>query len=143
MSAIPMTRTSPPRQHLAVQLGVLLLASAGAAAAWTLLAVALDTQGAWMAVVAAIDAALVLRFMRVPAGAARIALAVSATLVAIVLANWWIAGTQIGGMLGLLPWDAIPRLGPAHAWTLTGLANSTADLAWYGAALVAAGVLAR
>ena len=138
-----MTRAPESRTHLAVPLAVLLLACLGAAAAWTLLAVALDRQSAWMAVVAALDAALVLRFTRVSRGLARVALAVAGTALAIVVANWWIAGTQIGGALGLMPWDAIPRLGLAHAWTLAGLANGTAELAWYAAALLAAVLAAR
>ncbi len=143
MNAIPMTQAPSPRVHLAAQLGVLLLACLGAAAAWTLLAVALNRQCAWMAVVVALDAALVLRFTRMSPGLARAGLAVAGTALAIVVANWWIAGTQIGGALGLLPWDAIPRLGLAHAWTLAGLANGTAELAWYAVALVAAALAAR
>ncbi len=143
MSAIPMPRSPSARLHPAAQCGVLLLASAGAAAAWTLLALALDRQIGWMAVLAALDAALVLRFVRMPAGPARMALAVAGTVLAIVLANWWIAGGQMGALVGLPPWDAIPRLGPAHAWTLLGLANGAAELAWYAGALALAAVIAR
>ena len=143
MSAIPMPRSPSARLHPAAQCGVLLLASAGAAAAWTLLALALDRQIGWMAVLAALDAALVLRFVRMPAGPARMALAVAGTVLAIVLANWWIAGGQMGALVGLPPWDAIPRLGPAHAWTLLGLANGAAELAWYAVALALAAVIAR
>jgi hypothetical protein len=143
MSALPMTRIPSPRLQPAVQAGVLLLASAGVAAMWTLLALALDRQIGWMAVVAALDAALVLRFIRMPAGVARMALAVLGTLLAIALANWWIAGGQMGSLVGLPPWDAIPRLGPAHAWTLLGLANGTTELAWYALSLVVAAWVAR
>lgn len=126
-----------------MQAGVLLVASTGAAAIWTLLALALDTQIGWMAVAAALDAALVLRFIRMPAGIARAMLAVAGTLLSIALANWWIAGGQMGSLVGLPPWDAIPRLGPAHAWTLLGLANGTTELVWYALALVAAAWIAR
>jgi hypothetical protein len=143
MSAIPMPRSPSARLHPAAQCGVLLLASAGAAAAWTLLALALDRQIGWMAVLAALDAALVLRFVRMSAGPARMALAVAGTVLAIVLANWWIAGGQMGALVGLPPWDAIPRLGPAHAWTLLGLANGAAELAWYVVALAVAALIAR
>jgi hypothetical protein len=143
MSAIPMPRSPSARLHPAAQCGVLLLACAGAAAAWTLLALALDRQIGWMAVLAALDAALVLRFVRMSAGPARMALAVAGTVLAIVLANWWIAGGQMGALVGLPPWDAIPRLGPAHAWTLLGLANGAAELAWYAVALALAAVIAR
>lgn len=134
--------TAMPPAHNRIQrgltLGLLLLGCAGAAAAWALLAVALDRQCAWMAAVAAIDAVLLLRFSRAPAGTTRAALAVAGTLLAIVLANWWIAGAQIGEMVGLLPWQSIPRLGWSYAWTLVSLANHAADLAWYVLALVIA-----
>lgn len=137
-----MPTSASSRQH-AVALGLLLLASAGAAAAWALIAVALDRQCGWMAVVAAIDAAWLLRFARMRAGMPRMLLALLGTLLAIVLANWWIAGTQIGLMVGLPPWIAIPRMGLAHAWTLSELANGAAELAWYGVALVVAALAGR
>lgn len=138
-----MTHASPTRPHIAVHGGVLLLASAGAAAIWTLVALALDRQLAWMAIVAALDAAVVLRFMRMPGGLVRQVLAAAGTALAIVLANWWIAGGQMGAMVGFPPWDAIPRLGAAHAWTLVGLANTPMDLGFYAAAVVVALLVAR
>lgn len=143
MSALPMTHPSPPPPHAAVLCGVLLLASAGAAAIWTLVSLAVDRQLGWMAIVAAVDAAIVLRFMRMPRGIARMLLAAAGTLLAIVLANWWIAGGQMGALVGFPPWDAIPRLGAAHAWTLFGLANTPLDLAAYAVAVVAALLVAR
>lgn len=134
---MPMPQPAPFRQH-AIALSLLLLASAGVAAAWALLAVAVDRQCGWMAVLAALDAAWLLRFGRMRPGLARMALAILGTLLAIALANWWIAGSQIGLMVGLPPWVAIPRMGWDHAWTLSGLANGAAELAWYGVALVVA-----
>lgn len=119
-------------------LGLLLLGSGGAAAAWALLALSLDRQCGWMALIAAVDAAWLLRLGRMPRGATRALLAGAGTALAIGLANWWIAGAQIGQMVGLLPWDAIPRLGWSHAWTLFSLANQGAELAWYGLALAVA-----
>ena len=130
------TRFRPSRPVLAA--GLLLLGSAGVAAAWALLAVALDRQCSWMAVVAALDAVLLLRMARVAPGLARAMLAVAATALAIALANWWIAGAQVGQMVGLLAWQSIPKLGWFHGWTLLSLANHGADLAWYGLGLVTA-----
>ncbi len=124
-------------------LGLLVLGCAGAAAAWALIALSLDRQSAWMAVIAALDAALLLRFTRLPAGAGRATLAVAGTLLAIALANWWIAGAQIGQQVGLLPWYSIPRLGWDHFWTLTALANRGGELIWYGAAVVVAALAGR
>ncbi len=134
---------SDPRMQRPLALGLLLLGCAGAAAAWALIALSLDKQSAWMAVVAALDAALLLRFVRLPAGAGRAALAVAGTLLAIALANWWIAGAQIGQQVGLLPWYSIPRMGWDHFWTLATLANPVAELAWYGVALAVAAVAGR
>ena len=138
-----MTHASPTHPHPVVQCGVLLLASAGAAAIWTLVSLAVDRQLGWMAIVAALDAAVVLRFMRMPAGPARMLLAAAGTLLAIALANWWIAGGQMGALVGFPPWDAIPRLGAAHAWTLFGLASTPLDLATYAVAVVVALLVAR
>ena len=130
------TMPVPPKSMQRVfALGLLLLGSAGAAAAWALLALSLDRQCGWMAVIAAVDVAWLLRLGRMPRGAMRAFLAAAGTALAIGLANWWIAGAQIGKMVGLLPWDAIPRLGWSHAWTLFSLANQGPELAWYAGAL--------
>lgn len=143
MNAIPMTEAPRARPPLAIQLCVLLLASLGVAALWTLVSLAVNRHCAWMAAIAAVDAAVVLRFMRMPAGILRIASTLASTAITIVVANWWIAGNQIGGVIGLPPWDAVTRMGPAHAWTLAGLANGPGEWAWYGVALIAAVVAAR
>ena len=124
-------------------LGVLLLASAGIAAAWALLALVSGRQCSWMALAAAVDAVVVLRLMRVRPGALRASAALVATAFAIVLANWWIAAGQIGRNFGLLPWDSSLRLGPDFAWTLATLANHPAELAWLALALVLAAVAGR
>ena len=139
-TAMPLPRNRV--QHGAA-LGLLLLGCAGAAAAWALVAVALDRQCGWMAVVAAIDAALLLRLARMPSGAGRALLAVAGTALAIALANWWIAGAQIGQMVGLLPWYAIPRMGWTHFWTLASLANHGAEIGWYAAGLIVAAFAGR
>jgi hypothetical protein len=142
MTAILMPPATQTRQR-ALALGLLLLASAGTAAAWALVALAMDRQCGWMAVVAAVDAAWLLRLARSPRGASRALLAVAGTALAIVLANWWIAGAQIGQMVGLLPWESILRLGWSYAWTLSSLANGGAELAWYVAALALAAFAGR
>lgn len=142
MIAVPMPPAPRLRQR-ASALGLLLLAGAGTAAAWALLALAVDEHCAWMAVVAAVDAAWLLRLGRAPRGAMRALLAVAGTALAIVLANWWIAGGQIGLMIGLAPWESIPRLGWSYAWTLSSLANGGAELSWYAIALVMAAVAGR
>ena len=122
---------------------LVVLGSCGFAAAWILLAFARDRQSSWMAVFAAIDAVLLLRLVRMPAGPLRMLAAVAATSLSIVLANWGIAATQIGKLMGLLPWESAFKLGPRYAWTLAGLANQPADLAWLAAALLLAAIASR
>ena len=122
---------------------LLLLASLGCAAAWILVALATGRQSSWMAVVAAIDAAVLLRVARAPSGAGRAIAGVAATLATIALANWGIAASEVGRSVGMLPWDAAIRLGPDYAWTLAGLANGTADRLWLATALVVAAIGSR
>ncbi|MEP6634661.1 MAG: hypothetical protein ABJA62_10690, partial [Luteimonas sp.] len=78
---------------------LLSLGSAGVAAAWILLAFAHDRQSSWMAVIAAVDAAAMLRLARVPSGWARAGYGLLATAAAIALANWGIAAAQIGRLV--------------------------------------------
>jgi len=134
----------PAKQRLSiVAIGLLLLASAGIAAAWALLSLVTGRQCSWMALAAAVDAIVVLRLVRVAPGAARAGLALAATAFSVALANWWIAAGQIGRSLGLLPWDSSLRIGSDYAWTLATLANHPADLAWIAAALLLAAIAGR
>ena len=133
--------TARPSRWLAPAL--LAIGTTGFAAAWVLLAVARDRQCSWMAVLAAVDAVLLLRIARVAPGAARAGAAVLATAGSIALANFGIAAAQIGRSMGLLPWESLGKLGPSYAWTLATLANQPADLAWLGASLVLAAIAAR
>src|SRR5690606_21797206 len=103
---------------------LLLIASAGVAAVWVLAADRLATQSSWMAVIAAVDAAWLLHLCRVRAGTSRALAGTLATALAIALANWGIAAVQVGRPMGLVPWEAVLRLGGHHAWTLLGLVNS-------------------
>ena len=87
-------RRLPAPPLLAV--GLLLLASLGVAAAWVLVAMALDSQASWMALVAAADAALVVRLARLRPGAVRALCGGLATLMAILAANWGIVAAWLG-----------------------------------------------
>jgi hypothetical protein len=120
---------------------LLALGSLGCSAAWILLALSTGRMCAWMAVVAAIDAVVLLRLARVPAGAGRLAAAVVTTAITAVIAYWGIIATQLARTVGVLPWESALKLGPSHAWTLAGLATTPVDLAWLGAGLVLAALL--
>ena len=122
---------------------MLVVASACVLVVWVSLALYLERPCTWMAVLGAIDAALILRFAGMPAGWARATWAVLATALMIALANWGIAATQMGMSMGLNPLDSAMKLGMGHAWTLLGLANHTIDLVWMGVALVVAAIAAR
>lgn len=122
---------------------LLALGTAGSAAVWVLVALALDRQCSWMAMFAALDAAVLLRLGGHRAGWLRATLAVLATIVTIVLANWWIAAGQLGTGMGMLPWESALRLGGAHAMTLTQLANHPSDLAWLWLSLAVAALASR
>jgi hypothetical protein len=124
-------------------LGWLLLGSLGAAAAWVLVAMALDAQSSWMALVAAADAALIVRLVRLRPGLSRASLGMLATLLAILAANWGIVAAWLGRHMGLLPWESMLKLGPEFAWLLMRLANTAGDLAWIAVALAAAAVASR
>jgi hypothetical protein len=143
MNATTSTTDPAARGSRWFALTLLAIGSFGFAAAWVLVAFARDRQCSWMALLAAIDAALLLRLARMPGGWTRVALAVAATATTIVLANWGIAAAQIGRSMGLLPWDSLMKLGPTYAWTLANLANPPADLLWLAAALVLAAVASK
>ncbi|MDR6991312.1 hypothetical protein [Luteimonas sp. 3794] len=122
---------------------LLLLGSTGIAAAWILLADASGTQTSWMAVIAALDAAWLLRLARARPGLVRAFAGTAATVLAIVIANFGIAAAQLARPMGVLPWESALKLGPHHAYTLASLANAPVDLAWLGAAVVIAAVASR
>lgn len=137
-----MPASSPQRMPLLAPF-LLLLGSAGMAAAWILAARMGSGQLSWIAVLAALDAALMLRLGGMRGGWARAGLAVLGTALAIALANWGIVAMQMGAPMGLLPWESMTRLGPGFIWTLTMLVNGHADFAWWGAALVVAATVSR
>ncbi len=100
---------------------------------WVMLALYLQKQVGWMALLAALDAALMLRLGGMARGAGRSVLALVATVAICALALWGIVATQLGFAMGLGPFDSALRLGTHHAWTLTSLANTTFD--WVALAL--------
>ena len=110
---------------------------------WILLALYLNGQAGWMALLAAVDVVLMLRFGGMPRSVGRCVLATAATIGMIVLANWGIAATQIGFAMGLTPWESAVKLGLAYAWTLSQLANSPLDLVCMAVAVISAAWFSR
>lgn len=97
---------------------------------WVMLALYLQRQVGWMALLAALDAALMLRLGGMARGTGRSVLGALATIAISALALWGIVATQMGFAMGMGPWDSALKLGAQHAWTLTGLATSGLD--WLG-----------
>jgi len=123
-------------------IAALLAGILGADAAWVALAVFTGRPCSWVALLAALDVALLLRLTGVRPGTARVVLAVLATATAVALAQWLIVATQMGVVLGLQPLDSALRLGPALARQLLVLSLGKADLAWMLASLPFAAWLA-
>ena len=115
----------------------------GIAAVWVLLGLGLNRWMSAFALVAALDLALMAKWGGWPAGSGRAWVAATGTLLAILLANWWRVAAQMGLALGLLPWEALPRMGPGFAWTLVRMANGWADLAFYAGATALAAWLGK
>ncbi len=123
---------------LALLVGVL-----GMSAAWVTAAVLADRNLSWLALVAALDMAMMLHLTRVPPGWVRIALAIASTAVAIVLSQWLIVATQLGFTMGLRPLDSAMRLGPTLAWQLSRLSLGRIDYVLLLASLPLAAILAQ
>lgn len=135
--------TPQTKSGIGLALVLLLIGSIGFAAVWVLLSLYLDRQLGWMALLGAADAALMLRLGGMRRGWRRAACAVVATALIVALANWGIAGGQIGIPMGLLPWESLLKLGLGYAWTLAQLANGSIEMAWAAAALLLAAWLGR
>jgi hypothetical protein len=115
---------------------MLLLGVVTATLAWLFIALLSGRQAGWMAVLAALDIAFMLRLGTFRAGPTRVVVTLLATLLVALAANWGIASAYLGGSMGLNPWDSALRMGPFMAWTLLGLANGAVEWLWLGVALV-------
>lgn len=115
---------------------MLLLGVVTATLAWLFIALLTGRQAGWMAVLAALDIAFMLRLGTLRAGRTRVVLTLLATLLVALAANWGIASAYLGGSMGLNPWESALRMGPYLAATLIGLANGAAQWLWLGVGLV-------
>ncbi len=140
MSSAP---TSASHARVIAPTLLMLLGVFGMSAIWTIAALMMDTQCAWIAAIAAADFALLLRLGHAAPGRGRALTALLATFATILIANWTIAATQMGGPMGLTLTESVQRLGTDHAQTLFGLANRSVEWAWYGVAAVLALWLGR
>lgn len=122
---------------------LLLLGSITLTVLWLLVALSLGTQAGWMAIVAALEAAWMLRLGGLPGGRARVLITLAATVLIAAATNWLIASAYMGGPMGLTPWESALRMGPHLAWTLLSMANGLAEGIWLLIALVVGWRMAR
>jgi hypothetical protein len=118
------TPSTPGTATVAIALFAGIAAIAGVAAIWAGIAAITMGQTAWMAIVAALDAALLMRLAGWPGGRSRAALALGITALTIVFANALVATALIGRAMGMRPYDALPamsvELAALHARSNTG-----------------------
>jgi len=131
------------RQAWLLASGLLLLGSLGFAAAWILIGTRYDSLCSPMAMLAALDATLLLHLARIRRGAARAVLAVTATTAMMLIAIGTLISARIGQQLGLSAWESAQRLGLESARLIAWMSLDQADLAWLLAGWVLALVLAR
>lgn len=105
---------------------------------WVLLALYMNRQCGWMALVVALDAAVMLRIGGMAGGWKRALWALAATVAVTAVANWGIAVLQMGAAMGAQPWESARKMGSGFALTLLSLANRPADYLWMAVAAVAA-----
>ena len=140
-----MSPTLRPKTRLAWLLPAVawLAGVAGMVAIWLAASLAIGMPSGWLALVAALDLAVLLRLAAMPAGPARAWAATAGTALAIVLSYWFVAATIIGLPMGLRPLESATRMGPVLAGELIRHASSGWDLAWALLALPLAWRLAR
>ncbi len=143
-----MTSDRPQRQRASLRSTLFLLvaaavAIAGVAAIWTGAALITRGNAGWMALVAALDAALLVRLAGYPRGSDR---AVAATLITgatAVAAGFLLATARIGLAMGLRPADAVGRMSLDLAWLYVSSNAGLIELGWLLGALLLAWKIGR
>jgi Mn2+/Fe2+ NRAMP family transporter len=115
----------------------------GVAAIWAGASVLLQASAPWFAIVAALDAVLLLRLANWPRGASGAAVTVAVTLITILLAQYFVATAKIGVVMGLRPFESLPLMSFDLAWLYA--QNNTGVFEWgcYAVALILAWAMAR
>lgn len=115
----------------------------GVAAIWAGASVLLHGGAAWFAIVAALDAVLLLRLANWPRGARGAAVTMTVTLLTILVAQYFVATARIGVVMGLRPFESLPLMSFDLAWLFA--RNNTGAFEWacYAIALGVAWAMAR
>ena len=115
----------------------------GMAALWLAASLWLGGYVGWMAGVAAVDMALMLRLSGAPAGRPRAGLAVLGTLASAGFGACLVAAADMGRVVGLAPWESATRLGTVLAWELVRHGVAAWDVLFLAGACVLAWRLSR
>ena len=127
---------SPWLIALGLSVGVL-----GMVAVWTSISVLSQKFNGWIALIAAVDFAFLLRLTGALPGSNRMSLAAAATLLTIIGSAWMIVASRFGMMMGLAPIESAMRVGPVLAWELTKISATTLDAVFVCGAPVLAAAL--
>jgi hypothetical protein len=125
--------TSPAR--IAVAAVALLLVLPLMVALWTAAALWLGEPAAWMAIVVAADASLLLGLLGVRGGGARVAAVLGFLIVGTAASLWVVAAGVIGPAFGLLPWESALRMGPVLFEIISAPWWTMGTAAWFVAAV--------
>jgi hypothetical protein len=133
------------RRSAPVVVGLLASAVAvlGVAAVWAGVAAMTGTQCGWMAPLAALDAALLLRLADWRAGRGRALVALVVTAATVIVGNALVATTLIGRAMGMRPFEAVSRMTLDLAWLHTWSNSGATEAAWYLLALALAWLAGR
>ena len=115
----------------------------GVAAVWAGASVLLRGSAAWFAIVAGLDAVLLLCLANWPRGAARVATAVGVTVLTIAVAQYFVATARIGVVMGLRPFESLPLMSGQLAWLYAQQNTGAFEWACYAIAVAVAWIFSR
>ncbi len=117
--------------------------TAGLSAVWAGAAALSGGNAGWMAVVSALDSALLLRLAGHPPGRRRAALGVLITAITIVCASIMVAAAKIGMVMGMKPMATLSRISFEMVPLWLGAQVGLADALWVAAGLLLAWYASR
>ncbi len=113
-------------------------AVAGVAAIWSGLTVMLRDPCGWVAVLAALDAALLLRLASFPPGRERALFALAITWATVVAGAYLFASASVGLLLGMMPSESIWKMSASLAYLYVQANTGWVELGWLAVATVVA-----
>lgn len=143
MTAAAVARSRPSPIVAVFTLIASVVAIAGVAAIWAAASLITGANAGWMALIAAADAALLLRLAGYPRGRGRSTLALAITLATAAFAGFLIATSKIGLSMGLRPVEAIGRMSSDLAWLYVQSNAGWVELGWLLGAVALAWRLGR